>query len=641
MSAEPRLLADLEVLRTALAAYLDSLRALWASPEAPTGASADVARIMGAVGAVPEPTGPERAAVRTALAAAAADRAGVLGRLAATFLLSPPEELTVAAAWWAEADPQFAIALGCAHDDGARRYPSAALLRLVLAPFGLVAPPALDDDAPLVRFGLLEPGAAASGPLRLTPTARLVLAGEAPRPLPTDGPVLDRLARTRDALVRHLRGHGSAVLLRGPEGIGRRALAAAAAAEAGLVPVEPDRPAAELRLLARLGVGVPVIPVELLPELGWRPDDGPLIAWSPPNQRLKGAYVVDLPPPTHEERVRRWRSALRGAGLPAAGIEELAEAVAARFAFTEGDVDAAVERALVDAAWTGAELDAPLVWEAARRQPEHALERLAALVTPAFTLDDLVLPKETHAKLGEIVAHVSLQHVVLDGWGFRRRLPRGQGVAALFGGPPGTGKTMAAEAIAHTLRQDLYRVDLSAVVSKYIGETEKNLAAAFDEAERGSAVLFFDEADSLFGKRTEVRDAHDRYANLEVNYLLQRVESFTGLAILATNKQSAVDEAFLRRLRFVVRFELPTTELRQELWRRSFPPEATLAELDWPALAAAELAGGSIQSAALSAAYLAARNGGVIGPTHVRHALRREYEKLGKAWPELLEEARA
>ena len=214
-------------------------------------------------------------------------------------------------------------------------------------------------------------------------------------------------------------------------------------------------------------------------------------------------------------------------------------------------------------------------------------------------------------------------------------------MAALFGGPPGTGKTMAAEAIAHALRQDLYRVDLSAVVSKYIGETEKNLAAAFDEAERGSAVLFFDEADSLFGKRTEVRDAHDRYANLEVNYLLQRVESFTGLAILATNKQSAVDEAFLRRLRFVVRFELPTTELRQELWRRSFPPEATLAELDWPALAAAELAGGSIQSAALSAAYLAARNGGVIGPAHVRHALRREYEKLGKAWPELLEEARA
>src|SRR5439155_1114948 len=247
-----------------------------------------------------------------------------------------------------------------------------------------------------------------------------------------------RLARTRDALVRHLRGHGGAVLLRGPEGIGRRALAAAAAAEAGLVPVEPDRPAAELRLLARLGVGVPVIPVELLPELGWRPDDGPLIAWSPPNQRLKGAYVVDLPPPTHEERVRRWRSALRGAGLPAAGIEELAEAVAARFAFTEGDVDAAVERAL-----------------------------------------------------------------------------------------------------AHALRQDLYRVDLSAVVSKYIGETEKNLAAAFDEAERGSAVLFFDEADSLFGKRTEVRDAHDRYANLEVNYLLQRVESFTGLVVLATNRGSA------------------------------------------------------------------------------------------------------
>ena len=619
MSAEPRLLADLEVLRTALAAYLDSLRALWASPEAPTGASADVARIIGAVGAVPEPTGPERAAVRTALAAAAADRAGVLGRLAATFLLSPPEELTVAAAWWAEADPQFAIALGCAHDDGARRYPSAALLRLVLAPFGLVAPPALDDDAPLVRFGLLEPGAAASGPLRLTPHCN---PGRLRRLLNTqgNGSALFRLHRqlpfgpNYNAVVNQF----SATPQRVQDGL-------------------PPIPSVDKNLVINNPAGsFNIVPPNYKTGYAMQGNLGiqqELPQWG---LVLKGAYVVDLPPPTHEERVRRWRSALRGAGLPAAGIEELAEAVAARFAFTEGDVDAAVERALVDAAWTGAELDAPLVWEAARRQPEHALERLAALVTPAFTLDDLVLPKETHAKLGEIVAHVSLQHVVLDGWGFRRRLPRGQGVAALFGGPPGTGKTMAAEAIAHALRQDLYRVDLSAVVSKYIGETEKNLAAAFDEAERGSAVLFFDEADSLFGKRTEVRDAHDRYANLEVNYLLQRVESFTGLAILATNKQSAVDEAFLRRLRFVVRFELPTTELRQELWRRSFPPEATLAELDWPALAAAELAGGSI-----SAAYLAARNGGVIGPAHVRHALRREYEKLGKAWPELLEEARA
>jgi SpoVK/Ycf46/Vps4 family AAA+-type ATPase len=173
------------------------------------------------------------------------------------------------------------------------------------------------------------------------------------------------------------------------------------------------------------------------------------------------------------------------------------------------------------------------------------------------------------------------------------------------------------------------------VVSKYIGETEKNLATAFGEAERAGAVLLFDEADALFGKRTEVRDAHDRYANLEVNYLLQRVETFTGLVLLATNRGAAIDDAFLRRLRFSIRFELPDRALRRELWRRAFPREAALGRLSWEALAGAELAGGNIQSAALSAAYLAASDGGAIADAHVEHALRREYEKLGKAWPGL------
>jgi len=218
-------------------------------------------------------------------------------------------------------------------------------------------------------------------------------------------------------------------------------------------------------------------------------------------------------------------------------------------------------------------------------------------------------------------------------------MPRGQGVIGLFTGPPGTGKTTAAEAVAHALQQDLYRVDLSAVVSKYIGETEKNLAAAFDEAERASAVLFFDEADSLFGKRTEVKDAHDRYANLEVNYLLQRIETFTGLVLLATNRHSALDEAFARRLRFVIRFDHPDRALRADLWRRSFPPETSLDELDWDELAQPELAGGSIQNAALAAAYLAAADGGTVTRAHIVHALRREHEKLGRSFAGLFAEA--
>jgi hypothetical protein len=426
------------------------------------------------------------------------------------------------------------------------------------------------------------------------------------------------------------------VLLRGPSGIGRRGVALEAARAAGLIAIPAERPAAELRLLADTGLAVAVVAADAVDELDWTAQDGPLIAWGPPGSFVSGAYVVDLPAPTHPERAERWKQALRATRLPAHAADELA----ARFAFTEGDVDAVAARVRADAAWRGERPDRELVWSAARRQPEHALQRLAALIRPAFTLDDLVLAPDTEARLRELAAHVALQHVVLDRWGFRRRLPRGQGVAALFAGPPGTGKTMAAEALAHELGHDLYRIDLSAVVSKYVGETEKNLASAFDEAERGAAVLFFDEADALFGKRTEIRDAHDRYANLEVNYLLQRVETFTGLVILATNRQSALDEAFLRRLRFVIRFDPPDATLRRWLWRRSFPEGATLGPLDWDALAVADLAGGSIQSAALAAAYLAVGDGGTITQAHVEHALLREHQKLGKAWAGITNGAR-
>jgi SpoVK/Ycf46/Vps4 family AAA+-type ATPase len=274
------------------------------------------------------------------------------------------------------------------------------------------------------------------------------------------------------------------------------------------------------------------------------------------------------------------------------------------------------------------------VWTAARRPLQHDLHAVATLVRPMATLADLVLADDAHDQLTELVAQVGLQHVVLDRWGFRERLGHGHGVAALFSGPPGTGKTLAAEAIAGELRQDLYRVDLSLVVSKYIGETEKNLATAFDQAERACAVLFFDECDALFGKRTEQHDAHDRWANLEVDFLLQRVETFSGLVILATNRRSALDEAFGRRLRFSVRFDLPAAALRAELWHRAFPAAAPVDGLDWDELARREIAGGTVTSGALAAAFLAAADGGVIRPEHVRRALRREYAKLGKSWVE-------
>jgi AAA+ superfamily predicted ATPase len=625
-----RLRLDLEVLRVALGAYLERLQSVWASP-AP-GEHAAGTDVVAAVGTRPEP-GAEAQRHVCAVRAQSTPPDDPLSRLCDALALTPGEELCVAAAWWAEADPQFAILLGCAHDDGGRRHASAALLRLVLEPFALEAPGSIDDTGVLVAAGVLEPGAGAGGALRLTPTARLVLDGGAPVALKPPVPAPPRLAATCTALAGHLRtGRGGIVLLEGPAGIGRRGVAAEAALDAGLIPVGSQRPAAELKLLAHLRLVVPVVAAEAVAELGWTAEDGPLIAWGPAAPREWNAYVVKLPPPTYEQRAQRWVDVLSEASLEPDETAQLAPSLAARFAFTEADIDAVAGRATLDAAWNDRPLDGPLVWEAARRQPQHVLERIAALVTPVFSLDDLVLAGETEAKLRELVAHVALQHVVLDDWGFRRRMPRGQGVAALFTGPSGTGKTTAAEALARELGQDLYRIDLSAVVSKYIGETEKNLATAFDEAERASAVLFFDEADALFGKRTEVRDAHDRYANLEVNYLLQRVESFTGLVVLTSNRPAALDEGFLRRLRFVIRFDAPDAALRRRLWERSFPDSARVAELDWDALAAAELAGGSIQSAALAAAYLAAGDGGVITEQHLAHALLREHQKLGKAW---------
>jgi hypothetical protein len=630
---DARLRLHLAVLSTAVKSYLMQLRRCWNTPAA-NEVDVELTRLLGGVGAGPAPSDEEVQRLAELLAAPAS---GPLPRISAALGLSTGEEALVASAWWWEADPQLAIVLGCAHDDAAKRYATAALVHLLLAPYGIECPAAVEDCSALVANGLFEPGAGANGALRLTPTARLLLAGERPAAIEDELPVPARFEGTVDALTRRLSsGVGGVIVLRGASGVGRHAAAAAAAVRAGLVPVDGGRQGAELSLLTRTATALPILDATVVSELRWGRDDGPLVAIAGPGESVAGAYLVELASPDFGERQRLWTRALEAEEPPG---ESLVDLLAARFSFTDSDITQTVARAHADADWHGRSLEPGDVWEAARRQPEHALERLAALVPPAFTLDDLVLPAERLAQLRELIAHVELQHVVLDDWGFRRRMPRGRGVIGLFAGPPGTGKTTAAEAVAHALRQDLYRVDLSAVVSKYIGETEKNLAAAFDEAERASAVLFFDEADSLFGKRTEVKDAHDRYANLEVNYLLQRVETFTGLVLLATNRQSALDDAFSRRLRFVIRFEHPDRALRADLWRRSFPSETPVDGLEWDVLAGPELTGGSIQNAALAAAYLAAANGMTVHTAHVEHALRREHEKLGKSFAGLFLEA--
>jgi hypothetical protein len=257
------------------------------------------------------------------------------------------------------------------------------------------------------------------------------------------------------------------------------------------------------------------------------------------------------------------------------------------------------------------------------------------LIHPAATWEDLVLPPQRAALLQEAAERLDCQARVLDDWGFLKNRPGSRGVRMLFSGPPGTGKTLCAEVLAKTQRVDLLFVDVSRVVSKWLGETEKNLAAVFDTAERARAALFFDEADALFGKRTEVSDAHDRYANLETAYLLARLERFDGLAILATNLRRNIDPAFIRRLEFVVDFEMPDRDERVDLWRVHLPKGAPVAaEVDLKELAAVyPVVGSFIRNAAVAAAFLAAADGGVITRNHFLHAIRREYEKTGRAFP--------
>jgi SpoVK/Ycf46/Vps4 family AAA+-type ATPase len=238
------------------------------------------------------------------------------------------------------------------------------------------------------------------------------------------------------------------------------------------------------------------------------------------------------------------------------------------------------------------------------------------------------LPGPQLEAVRRIGQHVRHRATVYDSWGFAARSARGLGISALFAGASGTGKTMAAEVLANELRLDLYRIDLAGVVSKYIGETEKNLRRVFDAAEHSGAILLFDEADALFGKRSEVKDSHDRYANIEVSYLLQRMEAYRGLAILTTNLKSALDPAFLRRIRFVVQFPFPDALQRAEIWRRIFPASTPTEGLDVGKLAKLNVPGGNIRNIAINAAFLAAASGEPVRMSHLREAARIEYAKL-------------
>jgi hypothetical protein len=344
------------------------------------------------------------------------------------------------------------------------------------------------------------------------------------------------------------------------------------------------------------------------------------------------AVRLDIERPTVDEQREQWCAVL---GARAEGLNGQLERVVSNFRLGWPDMLAAGAAIADDFdASSVAEQGGAALWDACRRQGRPRLEDLAQRIEPTARWEDLVLPDEQLATLRDVATHVRYRSRVHDGWGFAAKSARGLGIAALFAGQSGTGKTMAAEVLAADLRLDLYRIDLSQVVSKYIGETEKNLRRIFDAAEQGGAILLFDEADALFGKRAEVKDSHDRYANIEVSYLLQKMEAYRGLAILTTNMKSALDTAFLRRVRFVVHFPFPDATERGELWRRAFPPATPTSALDPERLARLHLAGGNIRNVALHAAFLAAAADQPVTMGHVLLAARAEYVKLENPFTE-------
>jgi ATP-dependent 26S proteasome regulatory subunit len=343
-------------------------------------------------------------------------------------------------------------------------------------------------------------------------------------------------------------------------------------------------------------------------------------------------HSTALPVPDVPVRATIWEKCLATSTSEAPAW---AAELASRFRLTPGQIRRAVEMAgnrQIAGQQNG--LTIAQLAAACRDQSNPKLRELAVKIEPRHGWDDLVLSEDKLAHLREICSQVRNQFRVFGAWGFGKKLNRGKGLSVVFTGAAGTGKTMAAEVLACDLQVDLYKVDLSGVVSKYIGETEKNLARVFAEAETSNAILFFDEADALFGKRTAVSDAHDRYANIETSYLLQKMEEYEGMVILATNLSENMDEAFTRRIRFIVEFPFPDHASRRRIWKTHFPAEAPVsAEIDCEYLAREfKVAGGSIRNIVLNAAFLAAGDGGTIGLQHILQGARREFEKMGKLW---------
>jgi AAA+ superfamily predicted ATPase len=342
----------------------------------------------------------------------------------------------------------------------------------------------------------------------------------------------------------------------------------------------------------------------------------------------KDLFKMEIPVPEYAIRKQILVGRLNGKI-----VEEDVDALANKFRFTVGQIRDAIVSAEKLALLQGRDdLTVDDLYGGCRAQSNQKLATLTKRIKPKYKWEDIILPEEKTEQLREVTNYIKNKSVVYHDWGFDNKLSLGKGLNILFSGPSGTGKTMSAEVIASELSLDLYRIDLSLVVSKYIGETEKNLSRIFKEAEQSNAILFFDEADAIFGKRSEVRDSHDRYANIEISYLLQKMEENEGIVILASNLSRNIDDAFLRRMHSTIEFPFPEEEYRYKIWKSLFPEEAPLYEdIDFEFLAKRfRLAGGNIKNIIVNAAFFAAENSGVIGMEDVIKAARREFQKIGK-----------
>jgi ATPase family associated with various cellular activities (AAA) len=579
--------------------------------------------------------------------------------IGAAFQLSPFERAVLLLCAGMELDASFAALCARIHDDPSRAYPTfaLALAKLPDAHWSAITP-----GGALRRWRLVEPAAGhpiTTAPLRIEERILHFVAGvdqlderlagtiETVAPVPLAPSHDDIAARIATAWVAVSRGEEelAPIQLAASDPLTRRGVFAAACARLGLtahattalaLPVSTADAETFVRLYEReswlTGCALMIdcegvessdaIRAEAVRQIVDRLRV-PVIAGTHEPSRIgtRTSMTLEVPRPRASEHRALWAEAL---GDAAAQLNGALDRAAAQFTLAPAAI-----RAI---AGTVRHADDPAqeLWRACRVAARRRMDDLAQRIEGAAGWDDLVLPDVQKQMLFDLVNAVRYRGRVYEEWGFAARDSRGQGVTALFAGVSGSGKTMAAEVVARELELDLYRIDLSGVVSKYIGETEKNLRRVFEAAEDSGAILLFDEADALFGRRSEVKDSHDRYANIEVSYLLQRMEAYRGVAILTTNLREAVDPAFLRRLRFVVQFPFPGAAERLEIWRRIFPPGVPQHGVEIEKLARLAIAGGNIRNIAVQAAFGAARDGSPLTMHHLLDAARAEYAKLEK-----------